>query len=786
MFLPLPLVALTAAWLGGLALAAAFPLPHTLLAASALLPGLGLLLWRREPGPRLAFACALVALLGALRYPPPPDRSPLAPYIGLANVRVEGVVVAEPLADDDYTKFRFRADPIVIANAPPASIDSDLLAQLPPFSPVAYGDRLIITGTLAAAPVFADFDYREYLARRGIQALLQARQFRRVAQGQGDPLLSALLTLKAHVRAAIAASLPEPHASVLQGILLGDRSGIPPDLEDAFKRTGTNHILVISGYNLTIVAALFGAMRPGRRWPWRRAVSVLIGIALYTLFVGAEPAVVRAALMAGVIILGRVLARPAHPLNSLALATFLMTLHDPFALSDRGFLLSVTSTLGLILYATPIQSRITGWLERHLTHRLARSIADMVISVLAPTIAAQIMSLPFLLLWSQQLSLVSLPANALILPVQPPLMSAGGLAAALAAIWLPTGRVLMSIPWVLLSWTIGAVEGLAALPFATVPLPLPAWVLWPYYLLVLAATWWFNQEADMRARLRARLAAPPARLWVPPMGLAGIALWGAIAAQPDGRLHVAFLDVGQGDAILITTPRGHQVLIDGGPEPALLLRQLGRHMPFWDHWLDLVIVTSPHADHLTGLIALPQRYGIGAVLDNGTNAPGQLGNAWAEALHSGNVTHLLHAHAGMRIQLEPDIALDVLNPGPLPSDDADNNAIVLRLTWGNASFLFTSDITEAAERTLLTSNQPLLSTVLQVPHHGSASSTSSAFLAAVNPQFALISVGAGNRFGQPAPEVLDRLSGRRLLRTDEHGTVELITDGQVMWVRADR
>lgn len=784
--IPLPLVALTAAWLGGLALASSFPLPHALLAASAALSGLGLLLWRRELGSRLAFACALVALLGALRYPPPPDRSPLAPYIGLTNVRVEGVVVAEPLVDDDYTKFRFRADQIIIANAPPASIDSDLLAQLPPFSPVAYGDRLIITGTLAAVPVFADFDYREYLARRGILALLQAHQFRPVAQGQGDPLLSALLTLKAHVRAAMAASLPEPHASVLQGILLGDRSGIPPDLEDAFKRTGTNHILVISGYNLTIVAALFGAMRPGRRWPWRRTVSVLIGVGLYTLLVGAEPAVVRAALMAGVIILGRALTRQAYPLNSLALATFLMTLHDPSALSDRGFLLSVTSTLGLILYATPIQSRITGWLERHLTHRLARSIADMVISVLAPTIAAQIMSLPLLLLWSQQLSLVSLPANALILPVQPLLMSAGGLAAALAALWLPAGRVLMSIPWVLLTWTIGVAEKLAALPFATMPLPLPTWAVWLYYPLILAATWWFSQEENVRARLRARLAAPPARLWAPPMGLAAVALWSAIAAQPDGRLHVAFLDVGQGDAILITTPHGHQVLIDGGPEPAVLLRQLGRHMPFWDHWLDLVIVTSPHADHLTGLIALPQRYGIGAVLDNGTNATGQLGNAWAKALRSGNVAHILHAHAGMRIQLEADIALDVLNPGPLPSDDAGDNAIVLRLTWGNASFLFTSDITEATERTLLTSDHSLLSTVLQVPHHGSASSTSSAFVAAVNPQFALISVGAGNRFGQPAPEVLDRLAGRRLLRTDEHGTVELITDGQVMWARTDR
>jgi competence protein ComEC len=333
------------------------------------------------------------------------------------------------------------------------------------------------------------------------------------------------------------------------------------------------------------------------------------------------------------------------------------------------------------------------------------------------------------------------------------------------------------------------VERLAALPFAVVSLTPPIWLVWAYYVIVLAATWWLDQDEDVRSALRARLVAPPVRLWAPPLGLAVVAVWSAVWSQPDGRLHVAFLDVGQGDAVFITTPRGHQVLIDGGPEPDVLLRELGRRMPFWDRSLDLVILTHPHADHLTGLIPLPERFEIGAVLDNGMSASGHLGGAWAESLaslRSGGVTRILQARAGMRIQLEPGVTLHVLNPGLLRSTDAGDHSVVVRLTWQNASFLFTGDVGEDAERALQKSGQPLSSTVLKVAHHGSASSTTPAFLAAVNPQLAVISVGADNRFGHPAREVLARLSEREVLRTDERGTIEVVTDGRVLWVNADR
>ncbi len=225
----MPLVALTAAWLAGIGLASLFSPPRAFLATLTLIPLLGLVLWRHEPEPRLVFACGLFALLGVLRYPSSfAQTDSLAPYIGVDRAAIEGVVVAEPEAYNDYTNVRLHIERLTLPDGTSYALKSDALARLPPFAPFTYGDRLLITGTLTAPPVFADFDYRDYLAQRGISALLQASGTALIARNQGNPFYMALFALKARARNAIAASLAEPQASVLQGILLGDRPASQP------------------------------------------------------------------------------------------------------------------------------------------------------------------------------------------------------------------------------------------------------------------------------------------------------------------------------------------------------------------------------------------------------------------------------------------------------------------------------------------------------------------------------------------------------------------------------
>ncbi len=269
------------------------------------------------------------------------------------------------------------------------------------------------------------------------------------------------------------------------------------------------------------------------------------------------------------------------------------------------------------------------------------------------------------------------------------------------------------------------------------------------------------------------------------LALCAVAAWLALAPHlPDGRLHVYFLDVGQGDAIFIRAPDGRQMLVDGGPSPAALLDELGGLLPFWDRSLDMVALTHPDADHMDGLLALFERYRIVTVLDTGLaedKAP-----AWAAALAARGGQHVV-ARRGMRLALD-DLRITVLHPAePLPPDISDNAAsLVLRLDYGETSFLLMGDAEQATEGELLAAGLPLRADVLKVAHHGSGGATSAAFLAAVQPRLAVIQVGADNRFGHPHPDTLARLADITILRTDRNGRVEVISDGQQLWINPER
>ncbi|MBU1878748.1 MAG: MBL fold metallo-hydrolase, partial [Chloroflexi bacterium] len=246
--------------------------------------------------------------------------------------------------------------------------------------------------------------------------------------------------------------------------------------------------------------------------------------------------------------------------------------------------------------------------------------------------------------------------------------------------------------------------------------------------------------------------------------LIAILIWAAAAFRPDGRLHVYFLDVGQGDAILVLTPAGGKVLIDGGESPGAITAHLGRHMAFCDRTLDLAILTHPHDDHLTGLIECVARYDVGQVLDPGYSTTSANYIRWLEVLGERRVpVYQARRDTLQLIDLGADAVLTVLHPPPAlltgTDSDANNNSVVTRLTWGEVSFLFAGDIEEEGEAVLLRTGAPLQSTVLKAPHHGSQTSLSAAFLAAVDPRVAVISCGADNPFGHPHASTLDKLAG---------------------------
>jgi competence protein ComEC len=246
-------------------------------------------------------------------------------------------------------------------------------------------------------------------------------------------------------------------------------------------------------------------------------------------------------------------------------------------------------------------------------------------------------------------------------------------------------------------------------------------------------------------------------------------------------------------AILIQTPSHQDILVDGGSSPQAISLALGKKMPFWDRTIELVVLTHPHADHITGLVEVLKRYEVKQVLSPGLDDDSPVYAEWLGFIQAKNVKYTI-ACAGQQINLGNDVVIAVLNPQtPLfngTASDMDNNGVVLRLHMGELSFLLTADIFKDTEWELITRRADLSATVLKVAHHGSNTSTTPEFLAVVNPQLAVISVGEDNLYSHPSNEVVERLmeqmGSENIYRTDKHGTIEFIANGERLWVEVER
>ena len=277
-----------------------------------------------------------------------------------------------------------------------------------------------------------------------------------------------------------------------------------------------------------------------------------------------------------------------------------------------------------------------------------------------------------------------------------------------------------------------------------------------------------------------------------PAAFAASLTWSQVLL-PDERLHVVFFDVGQGDAALIETPSGRQVVVDGGADPLLMTRLLGERMRFYDRQIDIVAATQAHGDHVGGLVQVLERYDVGAVLERRIDYESATYKAWSRAVEAEGA-RVIEASAGQVIMLDDEVRIEVVGPPREllrgTESDTDNASLVLRLVYGDVSFLLTGDIFTVAERALVESGAVVDSDVLKVPHHGSSTSSDYEFLSAVSPSAAVISVGAENRFGHPDEDVVERLreivGEQGLYMTAERGTVEFISDGETLWVRTER
>ncbi len=262
-------------------------------------------------------------------------------------------------------------------------------------------------------------------------------------------------------------------------------------------------------------------------------------------------------------------------------------------------------------------------------------------------------------------------------------------------------------------------------------------------------------------------------------------VWYAVFAESRDGLMVAFLDVGQGDAILIDSPTGHQILIDGGPNKNIL-RKLSKVMPFYDRSIDVVIATHPDADHIGGLLDILNRYNVDLVIEPGLESDTTVYKEFKKIIKDKKIKKIL-ARRGMKINFDKTAYIDILFPDrDVSGMDSNDASIVAKLVYGKTSYLFTGDSPLKIENYLIElSPESIDADVLKIGHHGSKTSNSEAFIGYVSPEYAVISVGKNNKYGHPHKDVLDILErfNIKILRTDKEENIIIKTDGEKITIK---
>ncbi|HEV8663321.1 MAG TPA: DNA internalization-related competence protein ComEC/Rec2 [Candidatus Methylomirabilis sp.] len=789
--MPRPLLGFAAAFAAGALLADRWrPLPAPLLALLAVLL-LGAAIWWRTRRPAAALLALLTAFaaIGALRllavaYPPDPTHLAHLPADWTPRrCRLSGRIVhppEEPIPEapgagaPDRIVLSLEAERLACEGASEPVTGGVRLALYEAQAEYRPGDRVEGTFTLRRPRGTINpggFDYRRFRQVQGVALEGWAREIQgelAVEPMPGARLGRAIAALRRRMLVRLQEAVGGEEGALVRAIVLGDRSGLSEATVTAFRDSGTYHILAISGLNVSLLAGAFLLLLRGVRAPPRAsAAAAVLLVVFYAVLAGGSPSVIRAAVMTAAVLFALILERQADLWSSLGLAALLLLAGNPLSLFDAGFQLTFAATAAIAVVA-----------DRMPLSQVPRP-ARWVLLSLAVSGAAALGTLPVLAVHFQRVSLSGVLANLPIVPLSG-VLTALGMLEALALALHPAGLPgLGDLLRLVAATQIAAARLFAGLPLATLQVyPPTLFMIGTYYALALSLS-----------------VRGPGRWRLPLAGLLTLALLGQVGwkllPSRASALSVTFLDVGEGDSILVEAPGGRLILVDGGGVyddrfdvgdrivvPYILSR--------WRSRLDLVVLTHPQPDHLNGLQAVLRRLTVAEVWESGIPSAAPAYRFLVETLRARGIP-LRAVAAGATRSFGADTEVTVLHPPaglftPTRGSRAsrvNNNSVVLLLRHADQRLLLTGDVEAEAEAHLV-ANGPLHPVaVLKVPHHGSRTSSTDGLLQVLRPSVAVIQVGFGNRFGHPHPEVLARLRqvGARILRTDRHGAVRLFLDG---------
>ena len=654
-----------------------------------------------------------------------------------------------------------------------------------------YGDIIEVKGKYEEPESrrnYKGFDYKLYLKTKNILGTLKSTNIKKVSHKIENPIEyieSKSIKLSENLKQKANNILPQEIASIFIGIILGDRTEIPEEAIENFRNANMSHILAVSGmhmsYLILLATQIIGKI-VGKKQSYYISIILIIE---YMFLTGFSASIIRAGIMGIILISSKIFYKNNDVLTNIAISALIILLKNPYTILDLSFQFSYGGTIGIILFQK--------FISKNFLEKIIKS--KKIIEIISVTISAQIIILPISIMQFNKLNIYFILTNLIIGFIIGPVMACGFIFLITLIINVKTAQIFSIILQIAIK-TLILTSQIAKLPYSNIYLPTPNFIQIIIYFLSIHIFMFIyyiyntknktqtvkrfrNIISMIKFYLKYRMT-PKTKSRTKIISIIIIALIMVMQIIPKD-LKVYFVDVNQGDSTFIVTPKGKTILIDGGGSsytnvgkntllPYILDRGYTK--------IDIAIISHMDLDHCDGIIYLMDKIKIKTII---------IGKQYEESDNYKRFVKLAKekrievkiVEAGENINIERNVNLDILWPdskNKISENAINNNSLVFKLKYKKYSILFTGDIEEIAEKTILERYKNMLqSTILKVAHHGSKTSTTPEFLKAVKPRYALIGVGKNNKFGHPSENTIKKLKEMKvkIFRTDELGEITI-------------
>ena len=622
-----------------------------------------------------------------------------------------------------------------------------------------YGDLVEIKGEYSAPEVarnYKGFDYSQYLKTLNIYGTIKVEEAKIINKNQLSPILISINNIKEKMIDNANRNMPKRTANLLLGILIGERDNIQEDIIESFRTANLSHILAVSGAHTSYIILGITYLISKSKTPKRIGYIITIIILLiFIIITGASYSVVRACIMAIVVIGAKICYRKENFFTSICISLIIILIQNPFAINDIGLKLSFMGTAGIVIF----NKSITNFF-------IKLKIKQKIAEALSVTFSAQLMIMPITILNFNTISLTFFISNILASPLLGIIIIFGFISIFISSILNPISKILFLILHIFLELLILVAKVTEKIPGSSILVKTPN-ILFAivYYILILFFNYFFVIKQNPTRRFHKKIIKIITikniknTVKVIVVVFLIMLLLTRIVRIINPTFKIYFIDVGQGDSTLIVTPKNKKILIDGGEGKTNVLFQylLDRRI----NKIDYIIISHFDSDHCNGLIEIIEKMRVENIVMSKQSKESEEYKKILEIIKQKNIK-VSSVKAEDKIIIEKNLYIKILNPAEkFEFQDLNNNAIVAKLVYKNFSMLFTGDIEKAEESLAKKYKNELKSTILKVAHHGSKTSTSEEFLKYVEPQIALIGVGKNNKFGHPNQITIERLKSIR-------------------------